>query len=68
MDDAKAEAKLEKVLKESIKRHHVSDVEVGGFLSGGIDSNYLATGLEKHLPLDLVEKTTGTARSAMQKN
>ena len=47
MDDAKAEAKLEKVLKESIKRHHVSDVEVGGFLSGGIDSNYLATGLEK---------------------
>ena len=68
MDDAKAEAKLEKVLKESIKRHHVSDVEVGGFLSGGIDSNYLATGLEKGLPLDLVEKTTGTARSAMQKN
>ena len=47
MDDAEAEAKLEKVLKESIKRHHVSDVEVGGFLSGGIDSNYLATGLEK---------------------
>lgn len=34
MDDAEAEAKLEKVLKESIKRHHVSDVEVGGFLSG----------------------------------
>lgn len=43
----KQKQKLEKVLKESIKRHHVSDVEVGGFLSGGIDSNYLATGLEK---------------------
>lgn len=70
MDDAEAEAKLEKVLKESIKRHHVSDVEVGGFLSGGIDSNYLATGLEKGktFTVGLVEKTTGTARSAMQKN
>lgn len=33
-------------MEKSFKRHLVSDVEVGSFLSGGIDSNYLVAGLE----------------------
>ena len=45
--DENVEMKLEKVLDESLKRHLVSDVEVGSFLSGGIDSNYLAAGMKK---------------------
>lgn len=47
MDDKEAEQKLEQVLTESFIRHLVSDVEIGSFLSGGIDSNYLAAGLGK---------------------
>lgn len=45
--DENVEMKLENVLEESLKRHLVSDVEVGAFLSGGIDSNYLAAGMKK---------------------
>lgn len=45
--DENVEMKLENVLEESLKRHLVSDVEVGAFLSGGIDSNYLAAGVKK---------------------
>lgn len=46
MTDAEAQEQLERVLEASLKRHLISDVEVGAFLSGGIDSNYLAAGLE----------------------
>lgn len=45
MNDEEAEQKLEQVLDKSLKKHLVSDVEVGAFLSGGIDSNYLAAGI-----------------------
>ena len=45
--DEEAEEKLGAALKESVKIHRVSDVEVGTFLSGGIDSNYLAAELNK---------------------
>ncbi|MEQ6353195.1 asparagine synthase (glutamine-hydrolyzing) [Lysinibacillus sp. M3] len=31
------------VLKDSVKAHQISDVEVGSFLSGGIDSSYIAS-------------------------
>lgn len=41
------EIKMENVLEESLKRHLVSDVEIGAFLSSGIDSNYLAAGMKK---------------------
>lgn len=47
MSDEEAEQKLEQVLDKSLKKHLVSDVEVGAFLSGGIDSNYLAAGIGK---------------------
>lgn len=34
---------LEQVLNDSINIHHVSDVEVGAFLSSGVDSSYIAS-------------------------
>ena len=36
------EKKLESVLKKSVRRHMVSDVEVGTFLSGGVDSGFIS--------------------------
>lgn len=33
---------LETILDDSVKHHMLSDVEVGAFLSGGVDSGYLA--------------------------
>lgn len=33
---------VEKIMKQSVKYHKVSDVEVGSFLSSGIDSSYMA--------------------------
>lgn len=33
---------LSSVLEDSVKHHMLSDVEVGAFLSGGVDSGYLA--------------------------
>ena len=47
MDENEMVKELENVLEHSLKRHMISDVEVGTFLSGGIDSNYLAAGLGK---------------------
>lgn len=44
--DEDAEKELEAILEKSLKRHSVSDVEIGSFLSGGIDSNYLAAGMK----------------------
>ena len=32
---------IEKVMKDSVEHHMISDVEVGSFLSSGIDSSYL---------------------------
>ena len=33
--------KIEKEVEESVKYHKISDVEVGSFLSGGVDSSYV---------------------------
>ena len=35
--------KISDVMKESVNRHLISDVEVGSFLSSGVDSSYLVT-------------------------
>lgn len=35
--------KIEEVMKDSVKHHLISDVEVGSFLSSGIDSSYLVS-------------------------
>ncbi len=32
---------IDKVVRESVKAHSVSDVKVGSFLSGGVDSSYI---------------------------
>lgn len=33
---------IDKLLKDSVKAHKISDVEVGSFLSSGVDSSYIA--------------------------
>ncbi len=33
---------IDKAMQESIKKHKISDVEVGSFLSSGVDSSYVA--------------------------
>ena len=35
--------KITKVMKDSVKHHLISDVEVGSFLSSGVDSSYLVS-------------------------
>lgn len=61
------------VIKESLKKHMISDVEVGTFLSGGIDSSIIATlaskinpniksfsvgfGIDGYNELDIAKKT-----------
>ena len=46
-DDTKTEKEwkkdIERLLEDTIKAHKVSDVEVGSFLSSGVDSSYVAT-------------------------
>ena len=32
---------IEKVMRDSVKYHKISDVKVGSFLSGGVDSSYI---------------------------
>lgn len=39
----KAVDEIEKVFKDSVEAHKISDVEVGCFLSSGIDSSYVAS-------------------------
>lgn len=34
--------KIEQITQDSVKRHMLSDVEVGSFLSSGVDSSYIA--------------------------
>jgi len=36
---------LDQVIRESVSAHKISDVEVGSFLSGGIDSSYITASL-----------------------
>ena len=37
----KAVSDIDKLMKESVEKHMLSDVEVGSFLSSGVDSSYL---------------------------
>jgi asparagine synthase (glutamine-hydrolysing) len=41
---------IEKAVQESVRYHNVADVEVGSFLSSGIDSSFLAACLAKENP------------------
>jgi len=54
-----ASDQLEKILKESFALRMVSDVPVGVFLSGGIDSSIVAAILQKNSPVPLRTFTVG---------
>lgn len=43
LDKEKTIKEIEKVLASSVKYHEIADVEVGSFLSSGIDSSYLVS-------------------------
>lgn len=43
--------KIETAFKESVQQHKISDVEVGCFLSSGVDSSYVACELSKLQPV-----------------
>ena len=46
MTEADAVDKIEKVFEDSINAHKIADVEVGCFLSSGVDSSYVSTFFE----------------------
>jgi len=48
-EEETAEA-IDRCMRESVRYHNVADVEVGSFLSSGIDSSYLAACLAKENP------------------
>lgn len=41
----KYKAELDKTVRESVAAHRISDVRVGSFLSGGVDSSYITAAL-----------------------
>ncbi|MCQ2512454.1 MAG: asparagine synthase (glutamine-hydrolyzing) [Lachnospiraceae bacterium] len=43
MTESEAVDKIEKVFEDSVNAHKIADVEVGCFLSSGVDSSYVAT-------------------------
>lgn len=43
MSGEKAEERIGRYVAESVACHQISDVEVGAFLSGGVDSSYIAS-------------------------
>ena len=48
--EADAVEAVDRVVRESVRYHNVADVEVGSFLSSGIDSSYLAACLAEENP------------------
>ena len=51
---------IDDVMRDSVRYHNVADVEVGSFLSSGIDSSYMAACLAKENP-DIKTFTVGFA-------
>jgi asparagine synthase (glutamine-hydrolysing) len=50
LSEAEAESRIMELLKESVKRRLISDVPLGVFLSGGIDSSAIAALAQKEVP------------------
>lgn len=44
-------SKISTAVKDSVEKHNISDVEVGCFLSSGVDSSYVAAELSKLHPI-----------------
>jgi len=63
-DSEVATEEARKAILESLREHLVSDVPVGAFLSGGIDSSLLVSMLVKDLGQDVEAFTVGFGESA----
>ena len=50
LSEAEAELRMMELLKESVKRRLISDVPLGVFLSGGIDSSAITALAQKEVP------------------
>lgn len=50
LDIDQAAALIDRALRESVRYHNIADVEVGCFLSSGVDSSYLAANLAQENP------------------
>jgi asparagine synthase (glutamine-hydrolysing) len=54
-----AKLELEKLLIDSVKKQSISDVPIGAFLSGGIDSSLVCALMRKYVTNDLMTFTIG---------
>ncbi len=54
LNDCDAADHMENIISDSVKSHMVSDVKIGSFLSGGIDSTLVTTMMQKNssVPID----------------
>lgn len=60
MSDEELIKKLDKVIKESVDAHMIADVEVGGFLSSGVDSSLVVSefSAEKTFTVGFISETS----------
>jgi asparagine synthase (glutamine-hydrolysing) len=63
-DAAEATVELERLLSRAVKRQLLSDVPIGAFLSGGIDSSTIVALMQKHSSQPVKTFSIGFAESA----
>lgn len=63
-DDAACIAELEKELRRSVREHMVSDVPIGAFLSGGVDSSTVTALMQSESPASISTFSIGFAEQA----
>lgn len=63
------ETEISKVMKESVAAHKISDVEVGSFLSSGVDSSYIAkrSGVKKTFTIGFMEQIAKNSEKHVEK-